>query len=1034
MIVLKRLRIHAFKHARDVEIWFPRRGSLLVEGQNEAGKSTLFEAVYFGLYGSPLVGEDTRATLEDLIPHGGTSASVELMVEAGNSLLDIRRSVDFGRSGRHVAQQARVIVRRPGAPKEEIHGPRPVNTRILRELRGLDAETLRNSCFMEQKALDRLESLSRGQREVAIARLLGLDHLQQVARALEAESGELRRELETRRGELEVAVWQQREMEATRRAHEWETAEAVADIRALIAQRDAVAGAVTGKAERIAALREQMRATERRVRDAEQLKALLETVQSLRDPLQDALSERQAYGRLIEELARLERTEQEETLPLAQRLARLNEMDATLVWLREADAERAALENLSAVVLRKQEAQDANEAARRQCETIEVHCAQLELRDRLREWIHMTERSALREPGSAEREQLIQARDEAERIERRAGRQSGTLLATSCGLLFLAMACGAAGFLWAPVWGVAALALVIGAAFTARWNGARRRVAAHREAVQRARDALTRFDARAEVSHELPATPEDLAAIERSLRLAGVALPLSLGDARRRLAQLPQTDEMSLAATRDERERSRVALTQREAQVSTVDAQLAELRKRLGDRYSHLQTSDQLASALDGNRTRRDEMTAASASLAESAGVPLDEGAVAQERGATLARLRLIEEQLARRAPLTEEITEARAALAAHVRELSSRLASAIGDAGALGVEAPELAGEVSDLDRLEMAWKTLHATLANAYMRLEAGSERERLAALASRVDALEQSAGETGMDRATAIRALQEALAAQGVTCAGDEPESELRALWSPLAQARASDVAVIESALLDARNEAFHARETALRSAKARGLDALVLDAEACRERVNQCEQELRRHETAAQMAAETQARIFRRVLPETAAHMRTLLPELTDGRYRDVELMADENAGGADLKMRVWDQMAGRFVAKNLFSGGARDQFSLALRLAFALATLPKEVGATPGFVFLDEPLSSFDGERSRALVEILTTGAIARQFAQVMLVSHSRSFDNSRFHYRIRMAGGRIVESNLPGEQEAERLWAAEAAIMERAEP
>jgi DNA repair exonuclease SbcCD ATPase subunit len=161
------------------------------------------------------------------------------------------------------------------------------------------------------------------------------------------------------------------------------------------------------------------------------------------------------------------------------------------------------------------------------------------------------------------------------------------------------------------------------------------------------------------------------------------------------------------------------------------------------------------------------------------------------------------------------------------------------------------------------------------------------------------------------------------------------------------------------------------------------------------------------------------------------MRALLPALTGGRYRDVELVAEnESAGAADLKIRVWDQLAGRFVAKNLFSGGTRDQCSLALRLAFALATLPKEVGATPGFVFLDEPLSSFDGERSRALIEVLTHGAIADQFAQVMLVSHSRSFDHRSFRYRLRMAGGRIVETNLPDEHEAERLWAVESAIVE----
>jgi hypothetical protein len=68
---------------------------------------------------------------------------------------------------------------------------------------------------------------------------------------------------------------------------------------------------------------------------------------------------------------------------------------------------------------------------------------------------------------------------------------------------------------------------------------------------------------------------------------------------------------------------------------------------------------------------------------------------------------------------------------------------------------------------------------------------------------------------------------------------------------------------------------------------------------------------------------------------------------------------------DYRIRVWDPLAGRFVAKNLFSGGTRNQCSLALPLAFALATPPQELGVAPGFIFLDEPLSAFDAQCAQA---------------------------------------------------------------------
>ena len=40
---------------------------------------------------------------------------------------------------------------------------------------GLDSNVLRNSCLMEQQALDRIETLKTPDRELAIAKLLGIE-------------------------------------------------------------------------------------------------------------------------------------------------------------------------------------------------------------------------------------------------------------------------------------------------------------------------------------------------------------------------------------------------------------------------------------------------------------------------------------------------------------------------------------------------------------------------------------------------------------------------------------------------------------------------------------------------------------------------------------------------------------------------------------------------------------------------------------------------------------------------------------------
>src|SRR5262249_60852482 len=116
-------------------------------------------------------------------------------------------------------------------------------------------------------------------------------------------------------------------------------------------------------------------------------------------------------------------------------------------------------------------------------------------------------------------------------------------------------------------------------------------------------------------------------------------------------------------------------------------------------------------------------------------------------------------------------------------------------------------------------------------------------------------------------------------------------------------------------------------------------------------------------------------------------------VTAAPYRHAGLFPEKPRGApAALKVHLWARVGGRYVAKNLFSGGTRDQVSLALRLPFALATLPKERGALPGFIVLDEPLSSFDEERARTLVSLLTRGTIAQQFPQVLLISPSHTSD------------------------------------------
>jgi DNA repair exonuclease SbcCD ATPase subunit len=182
MIILKHLTIERFRLLRKVDLHFPQRGSILIQGPNEAGKSTLFESIYFALYGESLTStrkrpsQDENGRNDDLIPYGENEASVTLILTIGPTELTIKRSVKRGQG-----QEVSLSVRRLGMSEELITNFDEANARIIAEIGHIDGATLRNSCLIEQKALNNVEQLSGSEREAILHKLLGLEKLTRLA-------------------------------------------------------------------------------------------------------------------------------------------------------------------------------------------------------------------------------------------------------------------------------------------------------------------------------------------------------------------------------------------------------------------------------------------------------------------------------------------------------------------------------------------------------------------------------------------------------------------------------------------------------------------------------------------------------------------------------------------------------------------------------------------------------------------------------------------------------------------------------------
>jgi DNA repair exonuclease SbcCD ATPase subunit len=288
MILLRHLYVRALKQLSEVELWFPRRGSILIEGQNEAGKSTLFEAIYFGLYGAPLIGEEARATLEDLIPHSGSPVHVDLTLAIDETILEIHRTLIPRATARRVTHEARLRVRRDHVPLEEINGPQAVNARLLQEMNGLDGDTLRNSCFMEQKGLDRVERLARDQRDTSVAKLIGIERLRHIEKELLTAADQAKEEVDQLRREYEIATLRQAASDAELLvATAYEKIQA-ARVRLLLEERDSRDTARDQQEEHIAILSTERFTLRSQLQSATRLQELQVELHDARAQLQEA--------------------------------------------------------------------------------------------------------------------------------------------------------------------------------------------------------------------------------------------------------------------------------------------------------------------------------------------------------------------------------------------------------------------------------------------------------------------------------------------------------------------------------------------------------------------------------------------------------------------------------------------------------------------------------------------------------------------------------------------------------------------------
>lgn len=181
-MTLESLKLHNFKRYAEYEITF-ESGLCGILGRNGRGKSTIFDGVFFALYGE-------YKGSKELIPTAGSTGGVKVELNfeiEGKSYTAIR---EF--RGKALTAYASL----KEGDESIVTGAREVTTAVTKLL-GMGKEAFLHTVFASQKELTALSSMKNDERKAMMRRLLGLEKIDKIEEMIREELRELNRDIKS---------------------------------------------------------------------------------------------------------------------------------------------------------------------------------------------------------------------------------------------------------------------------------------------------------------------------------------------------------------------------------------------------------------------------------------------------------------------------------------------------------------------------------------------------------------------------------------------------------------------------------------------------------------------------------------------------------------------------------------------------------------------------------------------------------------------------------------------------------------------
>jgi DNA repair exonuclease SbcCD ATPase subunit len=464
---------------------------------------------------------------------------------------------------------------------------------------------------------------------------------------------------------------------------------------------------------------------------------------------------------------------------------------------------------------------------------------------------------------------------------------------------------------------------------------------------------------------------------------------------------------------------------QRKAHQEALEELLAR-KRALMKQYEEVQMSDPLQRierAREQQVTLRDALRALQDSLrqrVQSLGLSFGQTAISTAEAAARKQLELLHLSLSRKIEIRDRYTQQATLLKETQESLSEyyrQLAKYSGPLGSWIIPPNPFAETLQNIHtRCE---QQIHEANESALLQGLDDLKKQEDASLA-KIDLCKHEI-ERAHDRIAETLTQRDRPSPKTYTLAGISAVWPLLSEYSPEDRTQLEEqIAAFELELQELERKEF---ESSTRLAKVNE----KLDLEQARQRMQKQEYSYQTKKHGGLLIDATVERLMLKMIPRIEYYMQQLLPVLTRGRYHDITLSTEPEEGvtsGGSFQLNVWEQAAGEYIPQSALSGGTADRISLTLRLAFAIATLPRELNAAPGFLLLDDPLSQASQDRMQALIDLITSHLLSDHFEQALFISHNSALDPAMFTYHLYIDNGVVLESNLP----------AVTMIQEQAQP